>query len=172
MSNKAIHQLPLTTSDDGSDLLIIDRETSPGVWANFSIPKSQVGLYNYVTSGILSSAQVLDLHDTPIVVVVAPVSTKIIVPRLFVLKAIAGSTDYDTNTAIVIGPTGLVDDTHSCLTSFIPTVGASTTASTNSASRIGAVSAGVSMSFYVETGNPLSGDYSVSYSVVYNLIDA
>jgi hypothetical protein len=171
MSNRAVHQFPLTTSDGTNDVLPIDREISPGVWKNFSIPKSQVGLQYKVVSGVLSSAQILDLHDTPVVMIAAPPSDKIIIPRFMIMKAIAGSVDYDTNLFAYIGPSTILDDNHYAITGYIPMVG-QITSMTTGPFVYGLIAPGTGISASVQTADPLNGDYAIQWSIAYTLIDA
>ena len=95
MGSKSTHQFPTLSSLEPTDLFYVVREESPGVFKDYSAPRSLLPDSTDVAIVLLTSAQILAIHDTPIELVPDPGSSSIIIVQLVTMSAIGGTTAYD-----------------------------------------------------------------------------
>lgn len=162
MPNKAINQLPLATDRQPDDVFYVVRSG-----ADRSIPSSALAPQVFVAITTIDSADVLTSNATPVEVVPAPASSKVIIPLFALLRFEGGTTNYATNTdvrikaegAAVQGPlTGSIAD-RTRVVMMLPQV-------------TGDAVAGAPLLFQTITGNPVTGDSDLVIETYYHLVDA
>lgn len=164
--NKAIHQLTYTQDRDD----VNDRFYDVRNGVDYQIPGSAFPPKLNRASRMITTAQVLDLFDTPLEIVAAAPTGFIHSPIRGLIEFGGGSTDYATNTQLKIVSTtdpvlnGLLvgdisDNTNpNALTTNAPLGGVPSFA-------------GDSLSVTVETGNPTAGDSDITVTVWYNTLE-
>jgi hypothetical protein len=162
MPNKSISQLAFSDTRQSDDRLYVVRQ---GV--DYQIPASAMAPALLQQTTFIESADVLTLNDTP-VQVVDPVGTGLIAyPVRAVIQFSDGTTDYATNTNIVIGATSTVDDANYQLAGNIADASEALSMASIGASLTGD---GDGLSAYVTTGNPTAGNYDLTVTVYYYLL--
>jgi hypothetical protein len=162
MPNKAIHQLAFSDTRQSDDRLYVVRQ---GV--DYQIPASAMAPALLQQTTFIESADVLTLNDTP-VQVVDPVGTGLIAyPVRAVIQFSDGTTDYATNTELVIGASASVDDTNYQLAGNIADASEALFMASGGVPLTGD---GDGLSAYVRTGNPTAGNYDLTVTVYYYLL--
>jgi hypothetical protein len=94
MGSKATHQFPVLNDPQPTDLVYVAVEVSPGVFVDRSAPLSIFPAMQRHADRLLTSAEILDLFDTPIELVSAPSDSQMIKVDLITMRAIGGTTPY------------------------------------------------------------------------------
>ena len=164
MPNKAIHQLAFSNTVQGDDRLYVVREG-----ADYQIQASAFGPALLSQTVVISSAEVLTLNTTPIQVVDnAPDGFSVFGIRS-VVQFSGGSTNYATNTELVIGNTGTVSDTDFQLVGDIADrTSAIGLASVNNSTNY---SVGNGLSAYITGANPTAGNSDLVITTFYYLVE-
>lgn len=163
MPNKAINQLTFSSTREDDDRFYVVRN---GV--DYQIPASAIAPALFSQTTVIQSSEVLTLNTTPVLVVNAAPSGSVVYPVRAVVQFTDGTTNYATNTQLVIGTTTTVDDVNFQLSGdisdasnalFLASGGNPSTAE------------GDSLSAYVTTGNPTAGNYDITITVYYYLLE-
>lgn len=159
MPNKAIHQLAFTGTREATDVVYIVRSG-----ADYQLPLDAMipALSNQTT--VIPSADVLTLNGTPFQVVDDAPAGYVNIPVRAIVQFSGGTSDYATNTTLLIGATGQVSDTDYTLSTSIAD-------RTNPINAINIASGtnpdGSGLSAYVQTGNPTAGDSDLTVTTWY-----
>lgn len=165
MPNKAIHQLPNASNvQDGDVIYIVRSSTDYSVLGANMPPRIRKAVY------ALSSADVLDLHDTPIEVIAAPAAGTVIVPLSASIQFSGGSADYDTNTTLVLGSTSTVGDSTYALAGSIADRTIDNACYAASGTTLAPIKAADGLSVYVLNGDPANGDSDITLTVWYQVL--
>lgn len=172
MGSRATHQLPLKTDFDPEDVFYIVRETSPGVWEDFQIARSSLGLELKQASYTITSASILTLNSTPVEIVQPSDSTKSIVPKFIIFDLENSTTPYATNTQLVIGDSNVGSSNYWGIMSLTMAVnGRGVIYSVGYVTPLlMGVGIGDPLTVTVLTGDPTDGDGDLTFTVYYNEI--
>ena len=161
MANKSVHQLAFASNRLAGDLLYIVRSGS-----DYRLDESKMAPAIQTAVVTLSSAQVLALNTTPILVVPAADAGTVIVPMRGLVEFSGGSNDYAANTDITVGSTTTIGDSNYVLEASISDRTKPNTLTLTIGTTAGMV-AGDSLSVRVKTGNPTTGNSTVKVTVWY-----
>lgn len=94
MGSKSTHQFPTLATLEPDDLFYVVREESPGVYKDYSAPRSLLPESVQVATVLLTSAEILDIFDTPVELVASQGSGSLIVLKMVTMNAVDGTTAY------------------------------------------------------------------------------
>lgn len=171
MPNRSTHQLPQTNVLLPNDRAYLVRETSPGVWVDRSFDPSTMFMPVYSQTTTIDIPDIELLHTTPYVIVSAPASDKIIIPRVCVIRFLGWTTPW-TSTNLNVGTTQLLNGSRYLMTGPSETGGDTLDlAPFYDGSNLTMIRAGDSLS--IEADSALTGgDAAFSITTYYHLIDA
>jgi hypothetical protein len=172
MSNRAVNQLPLATDSDDSDVFHLVRVVG-GNPVDRKIPASLVRAPVLTSGANISNAQILDLHNTPVVIAGPPPAGKILVP-LVVMVTEVGATVSFAQPPLLVGSTTTVSDTVYHMIGSGPGTAPLDKCilyPRNGTSR-SMVAEGDTISLMAEGANPTGGDGEYSVLTTYILVDA
>lgn len=172
MGSKSTHQFPLIDELRDDDLIYGVRETSPGVYQDYAIPRSLLPPSTLSTQVTLTNAAMLALYDTPVQLVPAPDTDKIIVVKMLILELLNATVDYASGQLIVGGD--VVDTNNYVLSAVIPIIAGRPSTGTpyflgNTAFQ--GMYAGEALQITGYSGNPEDGDGDIRVTTFYSLID-
>lgn len=174
MGSRSVSQFPLRSDYDSSDRVPVVVDLGGGAYANRYVTRDLLGIPVRRASVVLSSSEVLNLN-TARIEVVAGQAGKYLVPLFATMTRISGTTNYDTNTDIVIGPASVMNDNDWLIGGTIPgaagvAVGLLTGSSAPALPTKSSLVQGEALSAYVRTGNPATGDGSYAITLYYLVI--
>lgn len=164
MANKAIHQLPFASNRRSGDVIYIVRSG-----ADYKLDVDNMAPAIQTATVTLSSAQVLALNSTPILVVPAADAGTVIVPMRGLVEFSGGSSNYATNTILTVGSTTTLADSVYTLSGSIADRTVPNLLTVTSNTLAGTVP-GDSLSVRVKTGNPTTGNSTVKVTVWYYIL--
>ncbi len=162
MPNKAIHQLPYSATRQDDDRLYVVRSG-----ADYQIPMASLAPQLLSQTTVIPAADVLTLHSDPVQVVDNAPAGFVAFPVRAVIQFGPGSTNYAVNTGMVVGSTTTVSDTNY---SLFGDISDRSTAVGMYQGATNKMVGGDSLSAYVTTGNPTTGDANITITVYYYLI--
>lgn len=123
-------------------------------------------------SRLITSAEILDLNSTPIVLVAAQGANKLIVPYTLVAQLVGVSIAYDTNTILKMRYVGEADNENFLANSSLLNQSAIfTMINTFNILNARADRSNKGIEIYVGTDDPLNGDGDLKVSISYDVID-
>jgi hypothetical protein len=172
MSNRAVNQLPLATDSDDSDVFHLVRVVG-GNPVDRKIPASLVRAPVLTSGANISNAQILNLHNTPVIIAGPPPAGKIIIP-LVVMVAEVGATVSFGAPPLLVGGTATVSDTVYHMIGTGPDTAPldRTVLYPRAGTNRAAVTDGDTISLMAEGSNPTGGDGEYSVLTTYILVDA
>lgn len=161
MPNQAINQFPEVTTLLDGDLLYTVRGTT-----DHSVDASTFAGRILVQTTVIPTASVLTLGTTPFQIIPAPAASLVILPLRSVIYMTDGTVNYTTSTDLF-----LATETGADIAQF-DISDASLTPQVNSALTGAVVKAGEALEANTAGVNPTTGDYDITVTVWYQLIDA
>lgn len=170
MGSRSTSQFPLLTDYDVSDRIPLVRDLGNGTFENKEILRNDLGLRVFSKSRLLTSAEILELHTTPIEVVPA-FAGGTIVPLFAIGVWGDGTTDYDTNVHLIIGDSDIADDNFILFGSIQDgTKSLACKPVFTSSSQAASTGTAKAMKASIQSGDPLNGDRALLLTVYYNII--
>lgn len=162
MANRSIFQQPFASNRLPGDVFMIDRSTN-----TLKLDESQMAPAIRTAQVVLSSAQVLALNTTPVLIVPASDAGTVNIPISGLIEFSGGSANYTTNTTITIGDTATISDTEYSLEGSIADRTFPNFLRPPALLPPSSTSDGGSLSVRAFTGNPAAGDSVVTVTVKY-----
>ena len=161
MPNQAINQFPEVTSLLDGDLLYTVRGTT-----DHSVDASTFAGRILVQTTVIPTASVLTLGTTPFQIIPAPAASLVILPLRSVIYMTDGTVDYATSPSMF-----LATETGSNFAEFVID-DATLTPQVNGCFANVVLKAGEAIEANTAGANPTAGDYDITVTVWYQLIDA
>lgn len=170
MPNKSISQLPVATTIQTGDVLVLSREISPGVFQDFQVSESLIAKAPFSATVTIPSAQVLTLFDSRVMVVQTPGDGSRIMPIAAEVSLSGVGTPYATN--IVVTILGENASPASQYWAAFPIDSATDVEYQVQSAAVNGQRLYVDQSMYVQsqTGNPTAGDGDLIVTVYYQLL--
>lgn len=174
MGSKATHQMPTLSTLRPGDLFYVVREESAGVFKDYCAPRSLLPEAVLMETVMLTSAQILDLHTTPVELIPEQGAGSIIVVKLMTMQAVNGTTAYVGGWQVG----GVTINAANCLmTGAFPDLDTPipyyVIYPSNAGSNVNqSVAPGTSVRIGGDTSDPTTGDGDVLVKIYYSVINA
>ena len=176
-------QLQGNIPTDGVYFVIDMLDPVSGKYKTYKVTSAQLGAMiqnmsksccTFTIKTSLTSAQILNLNTTPVVLVPAAGTGTIIQPLSFLLVYTYGTAAYDTHTTLQVvsnGNNNIVYSSIGILSSSVNTLESVPTGGTNTSSTISDI-VNQSVDAYVTAGNPLTGDGTLVVYTTFKVLTA